>query len=125
MSKRIGRGIAVVVLAAVALLVGIVIVPRIGNLFVGTAGIHDAGALPQHTNICGRSWSKDPPDRQLSLAAVRERDGIEPVVADPGLFAPCPAGACTTIAQDGPCHTVTYVRVGEDAYLAYELQGGP
>jgi hypothetical protein len=28
-------------------------------------------------------------------------------------------------AEDGPCHTVIYVRVGEDAYLDYALQGGP
>lgn len=46
-------------------------------------------------------------------------------MVDPGLFAPCPAGPCTTVAQNGPCDTVIYVRVGADAYLDYALQGGP
>lgn len=125
MSKTIGHGIVVVTFAAAALLVGIVIVPRIGNVFGGSAGIHDAAALPEHINICGRSWSKDALDRKFSLAEIRPRDGIEPVVVDPGPFAPCPVGPCTTVAQNGPCHTVIYVRVGEDAYLDYALQGGP
>ena len=124
MPKRIGRGIVLVLFASATLLVGILIVPRLGNLFVGPGGIHDAAALPEQTTICGRGWRKDAPSRQLTLAAVRARGGIEPVIADPGLFAPCPAGACTRVAG-GPCHTVIYVRVGEDAYLAYELQGGP
>ena len=55
----------------------------------------------------------------------RARDGVEPMVVDPGPFAPCPVGPCTTVAQDDPCYTVIYVRVGEDAYLDYSLQGGP
>jgi hypothetical protein len=102
-----------------------VFVPRIGNGFVGAAGIHDAAALPDHIGICGRGWSKDSLDRRLSLAEIRARDGVEPVVVDPGLFAPCPVGPCTAVAQSDPCHTVIYVRVGEDAYLDYSLQGGP
>jgi hypothetical protein len=61
----------------------------------------------------------------LSLAEIRTRGGVEPVVVDPGPFAPCPVGPCTAVAQDDPCHTVIYVRVGEDAYLDYALQGGP
>jgi hypothetical protein len=61
----------------------------------------------------------------LSLAEIGTRDGIEAVVVDPGLSPPCPVGPCTSVAQDGPCHTVIYVRVGEDAYLDYALQGGP
>ena len=44
---------------------------------------------------------------------------------DPGLFPSCPAGPCTPVAQDDPCNVVIYVRVGEDAYLDYALQGGP
>ena len=123
MSKRMGRGVVAIALVAAALLVGIVILPRVANVFGGAAGIHDAEALPEHIGICGLSWRMDAPNR-FSLTAFRERDGIEPVVADPGPFAPCPVGPCTTVAQDGPCNTVIYVRVGEDAYLAYELQGG-
>jgi hypothetical protein len=126
MSRTIRRGIVVVLaFAAAALLVAIVLVPRIGNVFVGAAGVHDAAALSAQINTCGRSWSKDRSGRTVSLAEIRARDGIEPVVVDPGPFAPCPAGPCTRVAQNGPCQTVIYVRVGEDAYLDYALQGGP
>jgi hypothetical protein len=55
MSKTIRRGIVVVALAATALLVGMVFIPRIGNVFGRADGIHDAAALPGHINICGRS----------------------------------------------------------------------
>jgi hypothetical protein len=124
-SKPIGRGIVLVAFAAATLLVGIVIVPLIDSVFGGAAGIHDAAALPEQIRICGREWSKDTLARELSLAEIRVQVGFEPVVVDPGLFAPCPTGPCTTVAQSGPCHTVIYVRVGEDAYLDYALQGGP
>ena len=110
---------------AVAVLFGIVIAPRIGNAFVGAAGVHDAAALPEHISVCGRGWSKDTLGRMLGLSEIRARDGVEPVVVDPGPFAPCPPGPCTAVAEDVPCHTVIYVRVGEDAYLDYALQGGP
>lgn len=125
MSTSTRRGIVVVALLAAALLTLIAVLPRIGNAIAGSNGIHDAAALPEHIGICGRSWSKDALGRQLGLAAIRARDGVEPVVVDPGPFAPCPVGPCTAVAQDAPCATVIYVRVGEDAFLDYELQGGP
>jgi hypothetical protein len=121
-SNRIRRVAAWVV---AGILAWTVLVPRVGNAFVGAAGIHDAAALPDHIGICGRGWSKDSLDRRLSLAEIRARDGVEPVVVDPGPFSPCPVGPCTRVAQDDPCYTVIYVRVGEDAYLDYALQGGP
>ena len=125
MSRGIRRRFNVVALAAAALLVGIVIVPRVENVLAGASGIHDAGALAGQISICGRDWSKDSLERKLSLVDIRSRDGVYPVVVDPGPFAPCPAGPCTRVAQNGPCNTVIYVRVGEDAYLDYALQGGP
>ncbi len=125
MSTSMRRGIVLAALVAAALLAWIAIVPRLANEIVGPTGIHDAGALPEHIKVCGRSWSKDALRRELSAAELRARDGVEPVVVDPGLFAACPPGPCTTVAQDVPCNTVIYVRVGEDAYLDYALQGGP
>jgi hypothetical protein len=125
MSTRLRRGTTVAALAIAAFVAGAVIVPRVGIVFGGAGWIHDAAALPGHIRICGRGWSKDALERRLSLADLRVRDGVEPVVVDPGPFAPCPTGPCTQVAQDGPCHTVVYVRVGEDAYLDYALQGGP
>ena len=124
-SNRIRRAVAVAAWVVAGVLAWTVFVPRIGNGFVGAAGIHDVAALPDHIRVCGRGWTKDALDRRLSLAQIRSRDGVEPVVVDPGLFPPCPVGPCTAVAQDGPCHTVIYVRVGEDAYLDYSLQGGP
>ena len=124
-SRALRRPFNVLALVAAALLVGIVVVPRVGNVLAGATGIHDAGALAGQISICDRDWSKDSLERKLSLVEIRSRDGVEPVIVDPGPFAPCPAGPCTSVAQNDPCHTVIYVRVGEDAYLDYSLQGGP
>jgi len=125
MSKRIGPGWIVAALTIAALLLGVFVAPRLEIVFGGAHGVHDAAALPGHIGVCGRSWSKDALERKLSLAEIRGRDGIDPDVVDPGPFAPCPTGPCTPVAQDVPCHTVIYVRVGEDAYLDYAVQGGP
>ena len=120
------RGIATAsVLLALLLAGAVVLLPRVGNAFAGADGIHDAGALPEHIKVCGRSWHKDALSRTFRLAEIRVRDGVEPVVVDPGPFAACPPGPCTTVAQPGPCDTVIYVRVGDDAYVDYALQGGP
>jgi hypothetical protein len=91
----------------------------------GTPRIRDIATLPKHFGACGRTWTKDALERTESLAAIHQKIQVEPVVVDPGLLTACPAGACTAQAQDGPCHTVIYVRVGEDAYIGYELSGGP
>jgi hypothetical protein len=124
-SMRIRRDLAVAALPVAGVVVAIVTLPRIFNGAAGTTGIHDAATLPEHIRICGRGWTKDALNRMVSLAEIRARDGSEPVVVDPGPFAPCPVGPCGMTAEDGPCHTVIYVRVGEDAYLDYALQGGP
>jgi hypothetical protein len=117
------------VLAAFAVAAVIVcialIAPRVGNIVGGATGIHDGVTLPDHIGVCGRHWSKQALGRASSLSEIRARIGIEPVVVDPGPFAPCPVGPCTRVAESVPCHTVVYVRVGEDSYLAYSLQGGP
>jgi hypothetical protein len=123
--ERVRRGLAVAALVVAVVLISIAIVPRIHNGIAGESGIHDAATLPEHIGVCGRGWSKDALNRILSLAEIRARDGVEPVVVDPGPFAPCPVGPCGTVAENQPCHTVIYVRVGEDAYLDYALQGGP
>ena len=75
--------------------------------------------------MCGREWLKDDLSRVLSREAIRARDGVDPVVVDPGPLAACPVGPCSDAAQVGPCDTVVYVRVGEDAYIDYAIQGGP
>ena len=87
--------------------------------------IHAIAELPDHFAACGRTWIKDALERTQSLGEIRQTIGVDPVAVDPNPLTACPAGACTTVAQDGPCHTVIYVRVGEDVYLGYELSGGP
>jgi hypothetical protein len=108
-----------------ALLLGafVALVAACGN--GGADQIHDLSTLPDHISVCGRTWVKDTVGRQSSSDEIRALAGVEPTVVGTGMFAACPAGVCTTIAQSSPCHTVVYVRVGEDAYIDYELSGGP
>ena len=120
MSKRVGRGIVGIAFVAAVFFVGIVL-PRIG----ASGTIHDAASLPGRIHVCGRDWNKGGPQPLRSLAEIRVRDGAEPDVVDPGLFAPCPMKPCVQGAQNCAFDTVIYVRVGEDAYLDYELVGGP
>jgi hypothetical protein len=87
--------------------------------------VHDAATLPNRMSVCGRGWTKDPLNRQFSRAEIQGQFGLEATVVDPGLVAPCPAGPCTLVGENGPCDTVVFVRVGEDAYLDYVLSGGP
>jgi hypothetical protein len=91
----------------------------------GAGRIHSLDSLPDRMSLCGRTWIKDHLERQLSLGQIRAWQGVEPVVADPGFLAPCPAGACTGNPGDSPCHVVLWVRVAEDAYVDYSLSGGP
>ena len=87
--------------------------------------IHDAAALPHSFTMCGRTWIKDALERGQSLSFIRSATGVEPVVVDPGFLTACPTGPCTADAAQSPCYTVVYVRVGDDAYIGYELSGGP
>jgi hypothetical protein len=94
-------------------------------LGLGATDIHWAATLPDQIGVCGRDWTKGQSGHQYSRSEILATWGVEPSLVDPLPFPPCPRGPCTTIAQNGPCDTVVFVRVGEDAYLPYELQGGP
>ena len=84
--------------------------------------IYEASLLPQELQVCSRTWARDALDRRQSSAEIRSVTSSPVVVERLDL---CPAGACTDVAQSGPCHTVIFVRVGPDEYLSYSLQGGP
>ena len=88
----------------------------------GTTAIHNVLTLPDRVHACGRNYHG--PGAPRPIAEIRS-DGTEPVLVDTGWLGRCPAGACTTVAMTSGCATVVYVRVGEDAYVAYELLGGP
>jgi hypothetical protein len=108
--------IAVAVLAAI--LVPLLVIAGIILQGPGVMAIHDQLKLPTRVHACGRNFQGPGPARPLG--AVRS-DGVEPVLVDTGPLAPCPEGFCIGIS----CATVVYVRVGDDAYVAYELLGGP
>jgi len=113
----VGAVALVVVLLATVVAVQAVIAGRDPNT------THDAATLPERITVCGRTWTRDGLGAQLTLADAKKSDG-EPSVVATGPFAPCPPGPCTTVA-DGPCDTAVFLRVGADAYVGYELSGGP
>src|SRR4051812_30755459 len=112
-------------LVGALLLVAFMTRPYISVPNAGPAAIHDLASLPDEIGVCGRDWAKDGLNRQFSVGQLTHMTGLSPVVVDPGLFTGCPPGTCTSAASDAPCHTVIYVRVAEDAYVGFSLQGGP
>jgi hypothetical protein len=87
--------------------------------------IHALGSLPDGMSLCGRDWTRDTLERQVTMEQARTmQSGGDLVVVATGPFAPCPPGPCTA-AAGGPCDTVVFVRVGVDAYIGYVLSGGP
>jgi hypothetical protein len=127
MSKR-HRWVIVAVVALALITVGVRIAPNLIHrqlLGLGAMDIHDAASLADHINVCGRDWRRDALDRRFTKAGVVAWSGREPTLVDPEPFAPCPSGVCSAVAKNGPCDTVVFVRVGEDSYLDYALQGGP
>ena len=86
----------------------------------GSTGIHDAAFLPPRISVC---------DRQYRLGGrVRTREELDAAQApllllERGLFgfAGCPGPddhgqrPCSDVATEGPCATVVYVRIGDDA----------
>jgi hypothetical protein len=117
-SVLLGGAVVVIVIAA--------LLAR-GSLFgIGVDAIHNPSRLPDRISTCGREY------RDTGTIVTRSAaDAGGPVVLiDPAPFAGCPPptadgiGPCN--ASAGPaCATVVYVRIGVDAYRAYELLGGP
>jgi len=125
------RGFLMVVAVVVVVLfvgLGWVAIPQLIHrqvLGLGATDIHDATTLPERLSICGRDWTRDSLDRRSSRSELLALYGVEPTLVDPLPFAPCPEGPCAVGLRSPPCDTVVFVRVGEDAYLGYELVGGP
>lgn len=120
--RRATIAVAVVVIVALVIVGSRSVVARLNS---DPTAIHDPASLPARIHVCGRDWSRGALDRRLTLGQARAMkvDGAPSVVAV-GPFAPCPVGPCTAVAG-GACDTVVFVRVGQDAYVAYELVGGP
>jgi hypothetical protein len=110
------------------------------GLAIGFSLIAGVRALPafQHLplltsriSLCDRDYNAGGPARTLADVTA---EGGPVVLVEPGLFGllpSCPGPddqglrPCTREAAAGPCATVVYVRVGEDAYQGFSLSGGP
>jgi hypothetical protein len=128
MSNRGKLGIVAIVVVASGVVLGLAIGPDVIHrqvLGLGATDIHDAATLPERISICGRDWERDSLDRRSGRSELLALYGVEPTPVDPLPFAPCPEGPCAVGLRSPPCDTVVFVRVGEDAYLGYELVGGP
>ena len=118
--------IVVAVIVAVAVFI---VLPRLDP---GPSGIHLGPILTSRITVCDRQYhGADGPVQSLTEISG---NGPTPVLVDPGflgLFPSCPAPnpdgnrPCSRDPSVGPCATVVYVRVGGDAYAAFELAGGP
>lgn len=93
-------------------------------LQLGATDIHDRWMLANRISVCGRSWNLDETGRVFTRSQLQVTFGDNVVLVDPLPFAPCPTGPCG-YNTDGPCDTVVFVRVGDDAFVDYSLVGGP
>lgn len=117
-------------LLAVLAAAGIVVAGLVGRdaLFgPGPTAIHDSSRLPPRIHVCGRDY--DGGNAPIARSAWHPEAPF--VLVDPAPLAPCapvvddPAGICSSGQVICATWTVVFVRVGPDAYLEYELVGGP
>lgn len=120
--------------ALILMVVGIMAVGAVGVVGVGdmfrvgrgtSADVWDRASLPEHLQVCRRSYRRDVLDRIRTASEIEELQGFPPTVVLPLDVQPCIPGPCDDVADPAPCDTVVYVRVGADAYVDYSLQGGP
>ena len=93
-------------------------------LGLGATDVHELASLGETIGVCGRDYRIDDRRTVRTHDEILAWSGVEPTLVDPDPFGPCPAGVCTTASDSVRC-TVVFVRVGEDAYVDYSLQGGP
>ena len=95
---------------------------------IGEVGRMELGspALPRTIQACGNTWDRG----STIVARTRDEaftlDDRDPIIVEPSTAVDCPAGACGAGASaDKGCATVIYVKTGADAFVPYELLGGP
>jgi len=107
--------------AVIALIVTVgIFLPAIGA--IGAAAGRDPAGLPARITVCGRTWTKDSLSRTFTRNEIYERTNAEPIVVSTGLMAACPP---EVRPPSGGTATVVYAKTGGDAYVPYELAGGP
>ena len=109
------------VVVALVVTVGIFL-PALGAL--GEAAGRDPANLPARISVCGRDWTKDALDRTLTRDEILARTDAEPIVVATGAAPACPPEVAAGGDPDGMATTV-YVKVGDNAFVAYDLVGGP
>jgi hypothetical protein len=92
---------------------------------IGRAAARDPANLPDSITVCGRDWRKDPLDRAQTREEVFARSEAEPIVVSAGLLPACPQEVGADGADAEGMAPVVYVLVGDDAFVPYELIGGP
>jgi hypothetical protein len=116
--------VVVIELVAVTAILGPGLVHR-WVLGLGATDVHELASLQETVGVCGRDYRIDEGRTVRTHAEIVSWSGHEPTLVDPDPFPPCPVGVCTTVSDSVPCATIVFVRVGEDAYVDYSLQGGP
>jgi hypothetical protein len=126
-----GRRAGILWLVLAALVVGAVGAALLGArdawFGAGPAAIHDASALRPRIHLCGRDYQST--ERVIPRAAW-PLEAPFPLV-EPAPFAGCtisvddPSGFCAANRLACGTYTVVAVRIGDDAYVPYELVGGP
>jgi hypothetical protein len=83
-------------------------------------GVSDPTSLPAQISTCDRQWKRDSLMRSWTAAQASVGGPLTVVTPGPfGMLTACPWPGTSFVA------TVIFVRIGEDAYVGYELRGGP
>jgi hypothetical protein len=84
------------------------------------AWFSDPRSLPAQISMCDRQWKRDSLMRSWTAAQASVGGAFTVVSPGPfGLLTACPWPGTSFV------DTVIFVRIGEDAYIGYELRGGP
>jgi hypothetical protein len=109
------------VVVALVVTVGIFL-PALGAL--GEAGARDPANLPARISTCGRDWTKDALNRTFTRDEILARTEAAPIVVATGSAPSCPPEAASSGDADGMATSI-YVKLADDAFVAYDLVGAP
>jgi hypothetical protein len=118
-------GIALVAtagLVAVVVTFGIFL-PAFGE--VSRMATRDPATLPGTITVCDRDWQRDSLARTFTAGEIYERTEADPIVVSVGLFPACPPEVAAPAGDQAGMPTSVWVEVGDDAYVGYDLVGGP
>ncbi len=100
-----------------------VFLPAIASL--GEAAPRDPAGLPPRIRVCDLDWTRDALNRTFTRAEIVARADAQPIVVSTGLAPACPPEVGAPGGDPDGMATVVYAKVGDDAFVSYELVGGP